>query len=166
MSESCCCSRLTCGLACGYRYSYSSSLDKIGLPSFSVELLTGRSASISGIAGFYYSVRAKRTSTLCDIYALYSEKKEVVDQPPENRYSDSSIDSFCRKKKSSNNLLKIATTRTAEGVEAAIVSAARHTGPEPGQCRWACVSSINLLKIGTRTAGCCSITDRSPFFFG
>ena len=31
---------------------------------------------------------------------------------------------------------------------AAVVRAARHMGPEPGQCRCACVSSINLLKIG------------------
>ena len=31
---------------------------------------------------------------------------------------------------------------------AAVVTATRHTGPEPGQCRRACVSSINLLKIG------------------
>ena len=31
---------------------------------------------------------------------------------------------------------------------AAVVTAARHMGPEPGQCRCACVSSINLLKIG------------------
>ena len=90
-------------------------------------------------------------------------KKEVVDQPSENRYSYSSIDSFYRKKKSSNNLLKTATARTAEGVEAAVVTA-RHAGPEPGQCRCACVSSTNLLKIGTRKAACCSITENSPFF--
>ena len=31
---------------------------------------------------------------------------------------------------------------------AAVVIATRHMGPEPGQCRCACVSSINLLKIG------------------
>ena len=31
---------------------------------------------------------------------------------------------------------------------AAVVTAARHTGSEPVQCRCACVSSINLLKIG------------------
>ena len=31
---------------------------------------------------------------------------------------------------------------------AAVVAAARHIGPEPGQCRCACVSSINLPKIG------------------
>ena len=30
----------------------------------------------------------------------------------------------------------------------AAVTAARHMGPEPDQCRCACVSSINLLKIG------------------
>ena len=35
---------------------------------------------------------------------------------------------------------------------AAVVSAARRTRPEPGPCRCACVSSINLLKIGTLTA--------------
>ena len=54
MSESCCCSRRACGLVCGYRYSYSSSLHMIVLPFFSVELLTGRSASISGIVGFLF----------------------------------------------------------------------------------------------------------------
>ena len=76
MSESCCCSRRACGLAGGYRYSYSSSsLDMMVLPFFSVELLTGRSASISGIVDFYNSVRAKRTYTLIDIDVLYSEKK-------------------------------------------------------------------------------------------
>ena len=31
---------------------------------------------------------------------------------------------------------------------AAVVTAAQHMGPEPGQCLCACVSSINLLKIG------------------
>ena len=87
MSESCCCSRRACGLTCGYsRCSYRSSsfLDMMVLPFFSVELLPGRSASIhlsiSGVVGFYYcslvySVRAKRTSTLFDIYVLYSERK-------------------------------------------------------------------------------------------
>ena len=31
---------------------------------------------------------------------------------------------------------------------AAVAATARHMGLEPGQCRCACVSSINLLKIG------------------
>ena len=33
---------------------------------------------------------------------------------------------------------------------AAVATGARHIGPEQGQCRCACVSSINLLKMGIR----------------
>ena len=32
---------------------------------------------------------------------------------------------------------------------AAEVTAARHMGPKSGQCRCACVSSVNLLNIGS-----------------
>ena len=49
MSESSCCSRRACGLACGYRYSYSSSsLDMMVLQVFSAQLFTGRKNSETG----------------------------------------------------------------------------------------------------------------------
>ena len=49
-------------------------------------------------------------------------------------------------------LLESSSSAAVEEGVTAVATEARHTRPDPGQCRCACESSINFLTIDTRTA--------------
>ena len=71
-----------------------------------------------------------------DIYVLFSEKNEVG-----TRSTGGAV-------LVAGAMLQSAAAAQQRNGVAAAATAARHTRPEPGQCRFACGSSINVLKIG------------------